>query len=113
MLDESKSILLLFDIVSTTFIPGKISSEKKVSKLRSIAELRAFYRILSMLSVVLHLPIGVAVVAALLTHALQADLVQHLLAVQLIQDNHPLPLSLSGIFQFIPDPVGSGEIRIQ
>jgi hypothetical protein len=37
-----------------------------------------------------------------------------LLAVQLIQDNHPLPLSLSGIFQFIPDPEGSGEIsRIQ
>jgi hypothetical protein len=43
VLDESKSSLLLFDIVSTTFIPGKISSEKKVSKLRSIAELRAFY----------------------------------------------------------------------
>jgi hypothetical protein len=64
VLDESKSSLLLFDIVSTTFIPGKISSEKKVSKLRSIAELRAFYGILSMLSVVLHLPIGVAVVAA-------------------------------------------------
>jgi hypothetical protein len=35
--------LLLFDIVTTTFIPGKISSEKKVSKLRSIAELKAFY----------------------------------------------------------------------
>jgi hypothetical protein len=29
--------------VSTTFIPGKISSEKKVLKLRSITELRAFY----------------------------------------------------------------------
>jgi len=43
VIDESKSSLLLFDIVSTTFIPGKISSEKKVSNLRSIAELRAFY----------------------------------------------------------------------
>ncbi len=43
VLDESKSSPLLFDIVSTTFIPGKISSEKKVSKLRQIAELRAFY----------------------------------------------------------------------
>ncbi len=85
-----------------------------MSKLRSIAELRAFYGILSMLSVVLHLPIGVAVVAALLTRALQADLIQHLLAVQLIQDNHPLlSPSLPGIFQFIPDPLGSGEIRIQ
>jgi hypothetical protein len=29
VLDESKSSLLLFDIVSTTFIPGKISSEKR------------------------------------------------------------------------------------
>jgi hypothetical protein len=28
MIDESKSSLLLFDFVSTTFIPGKISSEK-------------------------------------------------------------------------------------
>jgi hypothetical protein len=43
VLDESKSSLLLFDIVSTTFIPGKISSAKKVSRLKSIAELRAFY----------------------------------------------------------------------
>ncbi len=50
MLDESKSSLLLFDIVSTTFIPGKIPSEKKVSKLRSIAELRAFYGLLQLLS---------------------------------------------------------------
>ena len=40
MLDESKSSLLLFNIVSTTFIPGK-----EVSKLRSFAELRAFYGI--------------------------------------------------------------------
>jgi hypothetical protein len=46
VLDESKSSLLLFDIVSTTFIPGKISLEKKVSKLRSIAKLSAFYGIL-------------------------------------------------------------------
>ncbi len=30
MLDESKSSLLLFDIVSTTFISGKISSKKGV-----------------------------------------------------------------------------------
>ncbi len=45
VLDESKSSLLLFDIVSTTFIPGKISSDKRLSKLRSIAELRAFYSI--------------------------------------------------------------------
>ncbi len=30
MLDESKSSLLLFDIVSTTLISGKISSEKGV-----------------------------------------------------------------------------------
>ena len=29
VIDESKSSLLLFDIVSTTFIPGKISSEKR------------------------------------------------------------------------------------
>ncbi len=29
VLDESKSSLLLFDIVSTTFIPGKISSVKR------------------------------------------------------------------------------------
>jgi hypothetical protein len=29
-IDESKSSLLLFDIVSTTFIPGKILSEKGV-----------------------------------------------------------------------------------
>jgi len=40
--EESIISLLLFDIVSTTFIPGKISPEK-VSKLMSIAELRAFY----------------------------------------------------------------------
>jgi hypothetical protein len=44
VLDESKSSLLLFDIVSTTFVPGKISLE--LSKLRSIAELRAFYGML-------------------------------------------------------------------
>ncbi len=74
-------------------------------------ELGVFIDIWTLLSVVLHLPIGVAVVATLLTRALQADLIQHLLAVQLIQDNHPL-LSLSGIFQFIPDPEGSGEIRL-
>jgi hypothetical protein len=37
------SSLLVFDTVSTIFIPGKISSGKKVSKLSSIAELRAFY----------------------------------------------------------------------
>ncbi len=43
VLDESKSSLLPFDIVSTTFVPEKISSEKKVSKFRSIAELWAFY----------------------------------------------------------------------
>ncbi len=43
VIDESKSSLLLFDIVSTTFIPEKILSEKKGSKLRSTAELRAFY----------------------------------------------------------------------
>jgi hypothetical protein len=61
--------------------------------------------------VVLYLPIGVAVVAALLTHALQADLVQHLLAVQLIQHNHPLPLSLWNIPVYSGS--GSGEIRIQ
>ncbi len=41
MLDESKGSLLLFDIVSTTFIPGLVG--KMVSKLRSDAELRAFY----------------------------------------------------------------------
>ncbi len=34
VIDESKSSLLLFDIVSTTFIPGKILSEKKASKLK-------------------------------------------------------------------------------
>jgi hypothetical protein len=33
-IDESKSSLLLFDIVSTTFIPGKIYRWKKVSKLK-------------------------------------------------------------------------------
>jgi len=51
VIDESKSSHLLFYIVSTTFIPGKISSkkEKKVSKLRSIAELRAFYGTYSIL----------------------------------------------------------------
>jgi hypothetical protein len=38
------SSLLLFDTVSTTFIPGKISSEKGV-EVKSIAELRAFYGI--------------------------------------------------------------------
>jgi hypothetical protein len=43
MLEKSKSSLLLFDIVLTSFIPGKIKSEKNVSKLRSIDELRAFY----------------------------------------------------------------------
>jgi hypothetical protein len=43
MQEESISSFLLLDIVSTTFIPGKISSAKKVSKLRSIAELTAFY----------------------------------------------------------------------
>ncbi len=37
VIDESKSSLLLFDIVSTTFIPGKIRS--------ILAELRAFYGI--------------------------------------------------------------------
>jgi hypothetical protein len=61
--------------------------------------------------VVLHLPIGVAVVAALFAHALQADLVQHLLAVQLIQDNHPHSLEYSSLFRI---QIGSGEIsRIQ
>jgi hypothetical protein len=39
VLDDSKSSLLLFDIVSTTFIPGNISSEEGVE----VAELRAFY----------------------------------------------------------------------
>jgi hypothetical protein len=33
---------LPFDPISTTFLPGKILSEKGASKLRSIAELRAF-----------------------------------------------------------------------
>jgi hypothetical protein len=70
-------------------------------------ELDVFIDIWTLLSVVLHLPIGVAVVAALLAHALQADLVQHLLAVQLIQDNHPLPLSFWNI------PVYSGSSRIR
>jgi hypothetical protein len=42
VIDESKSSLLLFDIVSTSFIPGQ-SVGKKVSKLRSNAELMAFY----------------------------------------------------------------------
>jgi hypothetical protein len=46
VLDESESSHLLFDIVPTTFIPGKDIVGKKVSKLRSIAELRAFYGIL-------------------------------------------------------------------
>ncbi len=78
-----------------------------MSKLRSIAELRAFYGILSMLSVVVHLPIGVAVVAALLAHALQTDLIQHLLAVQLVENNHPLPLPFWNI------PVYSGSSRIR
>jgi hypothetical protein len=36
VIDESKSSLLLFDIVSTTFIPGKKSSEKS-------CRIRAFY----------------------------------------------------------------------
>jgi hypothetical protein len=44
--DESKSSLLLFDIVSTTI---KDIVGKKVSKLRSIAELRAFYGIVLLL----------------------------------------------------------------
>ncbi len=44
MLDESKISLLLFDIVSTTYIPSwKDIIGKKGSKLRTIAELRAFY----------------------------------------------------------------------
>jgi hypothetical protein len=29
VMDESQSSLLVFDIVSTTFIPGKITSEKR------------------------------------------------------------------------------------
>ncbi len=44
MLEFNISSLLLFDTVLTTFIPGKISSEKRCQRqLRSIAELRAFY----------------------------------------------------------------------
>jgi hypothetical protein len=46
VIDESKSSLLLFDIVSTTN-PWKDIVGKKVSKLRSIAELREFYGIFS------------------------------------------------------------------
>jgi hypothetical protein len=46
MIDESKSSLLLFDIVSTDFYPWKDIVEKKVSKLRSIAKLRVFYGML-------------------------------------------------------------------
>jgi hypothetical protein len=40
MAEENINSLLLFDTVSRTFNPGKILSEKKVSKLRPIAELK-------------------------------------------------------------------------
>jgi hypothetical protein len=42
VIDESKSSLLLFDIVSTTFIPGMLLSEKGVEVLRSIENLGRF-----------------------------------------------------------------------
>ncbi len=37
VLDESKSSLLLFDIVPTTFTPGKISSENGVDVKGTVA----------------------------------------------------------------------------
>ncbi len=55
MQEESISSLLLFDFVSTTFIPKDIVG-KKVSKLRSIAELRAFYGIHTIESTTVYVP---------------------------------------------------------
>jgi hypothetical protein len=43
VLDESKGSLLLFGYCVDNFYPWKDIFGKKVSKLRSIAELRAFY----------------------------------------------------------------------
>ncbi len=50
--DESKSSLLLFDIICSVdnFYPWKDIVGKKVSKLRSIAELRAFYGMIKLLT---------------------------------------------------------------
>jgi hypothetical protein len=49
---RAKAAFLLFDIVSTTFIPGKISSEKGV-EVKVIAEPRGFY----VMSVMEYIPV--------------------------------------------------------